>query len=207
MNFKGCGRKRWLRKNHYSRTFVSGRMQTELPGQKLRQDKSFPAHAMKVYGECRCATPLIITLGTKWRWVHLLLHSAPNEDECTYYYPRHQMKMSALIITLGTKWRWVHLLLTSAPNGDEWSASRPGRITLRKEPRHPVNRRLGGNQSRCGRFEDERNFLPQPGFKPRTVQLVARSVTPSTPSLIRYNWPYSNLHPLNTSPNALDLTG
>jgi len=39
--------------------------------------------------------------------------------------------------------------LTSALDGREWSASRPGRFTPReKHPWYPLDRRLGGPQSR-----------------------------------------------------------
>jgi hypothetical protein len=34
-------------------------------------------------------------------------------------------------------------------------------------PRHPLTRRLGGPQRRCGRFGEDRNFLPLPGIEPR----------------------------------------
>jgi hypothetical protein len=41
---------------------------------------------------------------------------------------------------------------TSALNGGEWSASRPGRaLPPGKDPRYPLDRRLGGPQSRSGR--------------------------------------------------------
>jgi hypothetical protein len=41
--------------------------------------------------------------------------------------------------------------LTSALDGGEWSASRPGRaLPPGKEPRYPLDRRLGGPQSRSG---------------------------------------------------------
>jgi hypothetical protein len=39
-------------------------------------------------------------------------------------------------------------ILTSALHGDEWLASRPGRFSSL----HPLNRRLGGPQSRSGRY-------------------------------------------------------
>jgi hypothetical protein len=42
--------------------------------------------------------------------------------------------------------------LTSALHGGEWSASRPGRFILsEKSPWYPLDRRLGGPQSRYGR--------------------------------------------------------
>jgi hypothetical protein len=41
--------------------------------------------------------------------------------------------------------------LTSTLDGGEWSASRPGRALPRgKDPRYPLDRRLGGPQSRSG---------------------------------------------------------
>jgi hypothetical protein len=33
---------------------------------------------------------------------------------------------------------WLHVFLTSALDGGEWSASRPGRFTIRKEPLVPI---------------------------------------------------------------------
>jgi len=46
----------------------------------------------------------------------------------------------------------------------------PDRFTSRKEPRYPLNRRLGGPQSRYGRFGEKTNFLHMLGFEPRFVQ-------------------------------------
>jgi hypothetical protein len=51
---------------------------------------------------------------------------------------------------------------TSALGGGEWSASRPGRF-----PRYPLDRRLGGPQSRSGRCGEEKNLLPLPGIELR----------------------------------------
>jgi hypothetical protein len=36
-----------------------------------------------------------------------------------------------------------------------------------RNPRHELDRRLGGPQSRSGRCEVERNHLPLPGIEPR----------------------------------------
>jgi hypothetical protein len=44
----------------------------------------------------------------------------------------------------------LHSFLNSALDGGNWSASRPGRYTLWKEPQCPLERRLGGPQSRSG---------------------------------------------------------
>jgi hypothetical protein len=53
------------------------------------------------------------------------------------------------------------LFLTSALVGGEWSTSRPGRFTPRgKSPRYPLDRRLGGPQSRSGRSGEEKILSP-----------------------------------------------
>jgi hypothetical protein len=52
----------------------------------------------------------------------------------------------------------IHIFLTSALDGGEWSASLPGRFTPGKEPRYPLDRRLGGPQSRSGRRGEETIF-------------------------------------------------
>jgi hypothetical protein len=44
----------------------------------------------------------------------------------------------------------------------------------RKCLQYPLNRRLGGPQSRLERRGEEKNLLPLPGIKPRAVQFVAR---------------------------------
>jgi len=52
----------------------------------------------------------------------------------------------------------LHALLISALDGGEWSASRPDHFTHReKAPGIPLDRRLGGPQSRCGRGGEEKN--------------------------------------------------
>jgi len=51
--------------------------------------------------------------------------------------------------------------------------SRPGRFSLKKECRYPLNLKLGGVQGRCGRFEEEECHLPLRGFESLTVQSVA----------------------------------
>jgi hypothetical protein len=55
--------------------------------------------------------------------------------------------------------------LTTAPDESEWSAI----------PQYPLDRRLNGIQSRCGRCGEERNFLSVPSIKlrPCSAWLVA----------------------------------
>jgi hypothetical protein len=46
--------------------------------------------------------------------------------------------------------------LTSALDGGEWSASLLGRLSRGKSPRYPLDRRLGGPQSRSVRYGKEK---------------------------------------------------
>jgi hypothetical protein len=57
---------------------------------------------------------------------------------------------------------WIHIFLTSAPAGGKWPPSRPGRFISeeRAPPRYPLDRRLGGTQSRSGRCGEEKIFGP-----------------------------------------------
>jgi hypothetical protein len=64
-------------------------------------------------------------------------------------------------------WRYSSThFLTSALDGGEWSASRPGRFTPRESPWCPLDRRLGGPQSRSGRGGEEKNSQPPPRIEP-----------------------------------------
>ena len=46
----------------------------------------------------------------------------------------------------------------------------PREIYPPEKLRHPFNKKLGGPQSRSGRFEEEKNILPLPGFELWTAQ-------------------------------------
>jgi hypothetical protein len=63
--------------------------------------------------------------------------------------------------------------MTTALEGGEWSAARPGSTLPPGKTRYPLYRRLGGPQGRSGRA---RKISPPPGFDPRTVQPVSRSL-------------------------------
>ena len=52
-----------------------------------------------------------------------------------------------LILNLSTRWKWVVRFT-------------PGRFTPGKEPRCPMNTKLGGSQSRSGRFRKQVNLFP-----------------------------------------------
>ena len=55
----------------------------------------------------------------------------------------------------------------------ELSTSSPGRFSpRRKEVHYPWNRRLGGPQSRSGRFGEAKNLLPLSGIEPATAPAV-----------------------------------
>jgi hypothetical protein len=54
------------------------------------------------------------------------------------------------------------ILLTSELGGGVWSASHP----QGKNPWYPLDRRLGGSQSRSGRGGEEKNSQPPPGIEP-----------------------------------------
>jgi hypothetical protein len=54
----------------------------------------------------------------------------------------------------------IHISLTWALAGIEWSASHPAALTPGKEPPYPLDRRLGGPQSRSERRGEEK--IPDP---------------------------------------------
>jgi hypothetical protein len=68
--------------------------------------------------------------------------------------------------------------LTSVLDAGEWSASRLGRFTPRgKSLWYPLNRRLGGPQSRSGRGGEEINSQPLPRLELPIIQWVAQRYT------------------------------
>jgi hypothetical protein len=74
--------------------------------------------------------------------------------------------------------------LTSALDGGEWSASRPGRFAPQgKSPWYPLDRRLGGPQSRAGRGGEEKNSRSPPRIEPKNPDSPARS-----PALCRLSY-------------------
>jgi hypothetical protein len=67
------------------------------------------------------------------------------------------------ILDLGTRWRWV-VSFTSRPLYHKG-----------KNPWYPLDRRLGGPQSRSGRGGEEKNSQPLAGIKPYNPDSPARS--------------------------------
>jgi hypothetical protein len=79
---------------------------------------------------------------------------------------RGSRRIAPLILNLGTRRRYGH------PHA-------PAALLLGKEPRCPLNMRLGGPQSRFGLFGEDKNVLFAPGFERRTVQTVGQSLNRS----------------------------
>jgi hypothetical protein len=70
--------------------------------------------------------------------------------------PRHE----------GVLGEWRYNSLTSALDRGEWSASRPSHFTPEERaPWYPLDRSLGGPQSRSGRGGGKKNFQPPPGIE------------------------------------------
>jgi hypothetical protein len=67
---------------------------------------------------------------------------------------------------------WLHALLTSALDGNEWSASRSGRLSRRKNPRYPLDRRLGEAQSQSGGGSEEKKKSLSRKWKPGLPALI-----------------------------------
>jgi hypothetical protein len=66
-----------------------------------------------------------------------------------------------------------------------------GGIPPRKEPRYPLDRRLGGFQSRSGRGDEEKNSQPLPGFESPDhpfVQPVAQRYTTELSRPFTFFW-------------------
>jgi hypothetical protein len=85
----------------------------------------------------------------------------------------------------------LHAFLTSALEGGEWSASRRGRFTPRgNTSRYPMDRRLGGPQSRSERSGEEKGkSLSLPGIEPRSSNITfetLRGVRLSSNVSLRY---------------------
>jgi hypothetical protein len=80
-----------------------------------------------------------------------------------------------LILDLGTRWRWM-VSFTPRPL-----------YLQRKSPWYPLERRLGGPQSRSGRGGEEKNSQPLPGFEPPIIQPVVQRYTTEL-SRLHYRW-------------------
>jgi hypothetical protein len=94
-----------------------------------------------------------------------------------------------------TPWRRIGELRYSSTHSltltldGKWSASRPGRFTPRKRaPWYPLDRRLGGLQSRSGRGGEEKNSQPLPGLEPPIIQSADQRYTAELSRNSVTNW-------------------
>jgi hypothetical protein len=81
---------------------------------------------------------------------------------------------------LSTPWSHIggpEVFLASALDLGECSNFTPRLLYQLEGTPVPLNRRLGGPQSRSGRFWRREDRFPLPGFEPRTVQPVGVCVT------------------------------
>jgi hypothetical protein len=119
---------------------------------------------------------------------------------------------------------WIHIFLTSTLVATEWSVSHPCRLTPRERPQHPLDRRLGGPQSRSGRHGELEILDPTWTQKSDSlVQPVASRYTDSLSvctsennNVFKYPNFYNQCYPFPTSegshvmvvqlPNLLKLT-
>jgi hypothetical protein len=72
---------------------------------------------------------------------------------------------TAPLIDLGTTWRWVVSFTPRLPYPQE------------KSPWYPLDKRLGGPQSRSGRGGEEKNSHLLPGIEPPIIQPLAQRYT------------------------------
>jgi hypothetical protein len=72
------------------------------------------------------------------------------------------------------KAKWVsgviaaHTFLASEVDRSKWLASRPGSFTSSEKMSYPLDRRLGGQQSRSGRCDEKKKGLEPPIIQPVT---------------------------------------
>jgi hypothetical protein len=71
-------------------------------------------------------------------------------------------------------YKYSHRFVTPALVS-EWSDSRPTALLPRKDPRYPLDMRLGVTQETCLDYVEKREFLPIPGLELRSLGLPARS--------------------------------
>jgi hypothetical protein len=84
------------------------------------------------------------------------------------------------------EWRHSPLFLTSAMNEIEWSASRTCRFTPRKSLRYPLNRRVGGLQSRTGVYRGKKNLFPCQEENPGRPARIPVTIQTHQPRISRF---------------------
>jgi Fe-S cluster biosynthesis and repair protein YggX len=93
----------------------------------------------------------------------ILWYIAPSkvEGKLVHFFLRCTMPWGR-VLDLGASWRWV---VSFTP----WPL-----YPQKKSPCYPLDRRLGGLQSRSGRRGEEKNFQPLPGFEHPIIQPVVQ---------------------------------
>jgi hypothetical protein len=91
-----------------------------------------------------------------------------------------EWRYSSIILNLGTRWMRVATFtpLPFKPQGNG--------------PRYPMDRRLGGPQSRTGRCDDEKNALFPPGIEPQFPRSSSRLIYRLSYSAHSISWRYEN---------------
>jgi hypothetical protein len=130
-------------------------------------NRKFVASAKRGY--CRNVQTQSILTGNDQVTLQESSNSVPQSPETSKFTLQSAMKAErgSSIIAL--------LSLTSALHGGGWSRPRPGRFTPGKVTRHPMYRRLGGQQGRSGeeqKISSPHPTPPHPGFGHRTVPPV-----------------------------------
>jgi hypothetical protein len=92
-------------------------------------------------------------------------------------------------------WEWrfssTHSL-TSALDGFSGQLHAPAALPTGKSSWYPLDRRLGGPQSRSGRGGEEKNSQPLPGLEPPIIQPVAQRYTSELSWLLLVGGLYAN---------------
>jgi hypothetical protein len=106
----------------------------------------------------------------------IMVKATVNLSLCFYWSPRHEGVLGSggiapRILDLGTRWRWV---ISFTP---------PPLYPQGKSPWYPLDRRMGGLQSRSVHRRKEKNSEPPPGLEPSINQPVTLNVRSYTPYL------------------------
>jgi hypothetical protein len=86
-------------------------------------------------------------------------------------------------------WRTERIATRILEPGTRWSGQlhAPAALPPGKNPLNPLDRRLGGLQSRSGHSGAEKNSEPLSGFKPSIIQPVVQSYTTELSRLLLFS--------------------
>jgi hypothetical protein len=99
----------------------------------------------------------------------------------TFWSPYIMQKETAVpvhTLKAKTRSRFIYPFVFNLSTRQSWEVSFTFRPIYhrRKSRQYEMNRRIGGHDTRSGRFGKEKNLLSMPGFKLRIVQSVALSL-------------------------------